>query len=138
MSTDYKFKKLLTRRYQLLASVLILLALGLLLLPKHIKNDGISPELFVKNVLSDERFISSDHLVDRMINKDPSMILVDVRPKTEFEKFTLPGAMSVPLENLREPLPCRPVWIRIKSKRITKMGFSRLKFQNLRKKNPNR
>ncbi len=99
MSTDYKFKKLLTRRYQLLASVLILLALGLLLLPKHIKNDGISPELFVKNVLSDERFISSDHLVDRMINKDPSMILVDVRPKTEFEKFTLPGAISVPLEN---------------------------------------
>ena len=107
MSTDYKFKKFLTRRYQLLASVLVLLAVGLVLLPKHVKNDGISPELFVNNVLSDERFISSDDLADRMINKDPSMILVDVRSKNEFQKFTLPGAINVPLENFlnEETLP---------------------------------
>jgi len=107
MSTDYKFKKFLTRRYQLLASVLVLLAVGLVLLPKRIKNDGVSPELFVNNVLSDERFISSDDLADRMINKDPSMILVDVRSKNEFQKFTLPGAINVPLENFlnEETLP---------------------------------
>ncbi|MGB5382369.1 MAG: rhodanese-like domain-containing protein [Lutimonas sp.] len=107
MSTDYKFKKFLTRRYQLLATVLVLLAVGLVLLPKHVKNDGISPELFVNNVLSDERYISSDDLADRIINKDPSMILVDVRSKDEFESFTLPGAIHIPLENFlnEETLP---------------------------------
>ncbi|MFD1315814.1 rhodanese-like domain-containing protein [Namhaeicola litoreus] len=99
MSTDYKFKKFLTRRYQLLAGVLVLLAAGLVLLPEHPKNEGISPELFVNNVLSDERFISSDELVDRIINKDPSMILVDVRTDSEFKKFTLPGSVNIPLES---------------------------------------
>jgi rhodanese-related sulfurtransferase len=99
MSKDYKFKKFLTRRYQLLAGVLVLLAIGLVLLPKHIKNEGRSPELFVNNVLSDERFISSDELVDRIINKDPSIILVDVRSNILFKKFTLPGALNIPIES---------------------------------------
>ncbi|MEN8187097.1 MAG: rhodanese-like domain-containing protein [Bacteroidota bacterium] len=99
MSKRYKSKKILVRtRYKLLASILILLALGLVLLPKHKKNEGINPEQFVNNAVSTERYISTDKLADKIINQDPSILLIDTRPESEYNEFTLPNAVNVPLE----------------------------------------
>ena len=101
MSTSYSTKKILVKRsYQLLAFVLIILAGGLLLIPENQKHEGISPELFAKNILSTERFISSDVLADRIINQDPVLLLVDVRSSTAFQKFSLPDAITIPLSDI--------------------------------------
>ncbi len=100
MSKKYKLKRLSTRRYQILAVILLLLASGLLLLPKYKKNEGITPELFVINAVNTERYITTDLLVDKIIKQDPSILLIDTRSEEEYNSFTLPGAINVPLKNL--------------------------------------
>ena len=84
----------------ILAAILFLLSLGLVLIPKHAKNEGIRPELFVKNILSGERYISTDQLAERMISQDPSLVLIDTRTEDAFNKFTLPNAMNLPLADV--------------------------------------
>jgi rhodanese-related sulfurtransferase len=100
MSKKYKLKRLLVRRYQILAAILFILAAGLVLLPKYKKNEGIKPELFVKNAISSERFISTDLLADRLVNQDPSILLIDTRSEKEFNEFALSNAINIPLKNL--------------------------------------
>jgi rhodanese-related sulfurtransferase len=101
MSATYKTKKILVkRRYQLLALILIILAAGLMVIPKQQKHEGITPELFVKNMLSTERYINTDELADRMVNQDPSLLLVDTRNTEEFEKYSLPNAINIPLSQI--------------------------------------
>ncbi len=100
MSKKYKLKRLLVRRYQILAAILFILAAGLVLLPKYKKNEGVKPELFVKNAISSERYINTDLLADRLVNQDPSILLIDTRPEKEFNEFALPNAINIPLKNL--------------------------------------
>ncbi len=102
MSKKYQLKRLSTRRYQILAVILLLLASGLLLLPKYKKNEGIMPELFVKNAISSERYIHTDLLTEKLINEDPSILLIDTRSESEkeFNEFSLPNAINIPLKNL--------------------------------------
>lgn len=97
MSKKYQLKRLSTRRYQLLAALLILLAGGLVLLPDYQKHEGIEPQLFINKAMSNERFMSTDIVADKIINKDPSVLLVDVRTESEFAKFSLPNAINIPL-----------------------------------------
>jgi rhodanese-related sulfurtransferase len=44
--------------------------------------------------------ISADELADLIIKQDPSVQIIDVRRKPEFDKFHLPGAMNIPLDSL--------------------------------------
>jgi len=101
MSATYTTKKILVKRsYQILALILIILAGGLLLIPKHPKHEGISPELFAKNILSTERYITSDQLADRIVNQDPALLLIDTRPLEAFQSFSLPNAIHIPLSEI--------------------------------------
>jgi rhodanese-related sulfurtransferase len=92
--------KFLSYRYQILAVVFILLAGGLVLLPKYEKHEGISPEELLSDAASPERYISTDDLADRIINQDPSLMLVDVRDEASYKQYTIPGAVNIPLEKL--------------------------------------
>ncbi|MDN3644517.1 rhodanese-like domain-containing protein [Lutimonas halocynthiae] len=101
MSATYTTKKILVKRsYQILALILIALAAGLLLIPKHPKHEGISPELFAKNILSTERYITSDQLADRIINQDPTLLLIDTRLLEAYQSFSLPNAIHIPLSEI--------------------------------------
>jgi rhodanese-related sulfurtransferase len=101
MSATYTTKKILVKRsYQFLALILIILAGGLIVLPKQQKHEGIAPELFVKNMLSTERYINTDVLADRMVNQDPVLLLIDTRTTEAFEKYSLPNAVNIPLSQI--------------------------------------
>ncbi len=95
-----KLVKFLSFRYVILAVILIVLAGGLVLLPKYEKHEGISPENLLANAISPERYISTDELADRIINQDPSLLLVDVRDENNFNKYTLPNAVNIPLNKV--------------------------------------
>ncbi len=92
--------KVLSFRYKIIAFVLVMLAAGLVLLPKYEKHEGISPEQLLSNAISPERYISTDELADKLINQDPSFLLIDVRDEESFKKYNLPYAINIPLEKL--------------------------------------
>jgi rhodanese-related sulfurtransferase len=46
------------------------------------------------------QYYSPDEIADMIINKDPSLQLIDVRNADEFEKFSLPGAINIPLADI--------------------------------------
>ena len=92
--------KFLSFRYVILAFVFIILAGGLVLLPKFEKQEGIQPEKLLADAISPERYISTDELADRIINQDPSLLLIDIRSNEDYSKYTLPNAINIPIENM--------------------------------------
>lgn len=88
--------KILSKRYVILASLLFIAALGLVLLPPYQKNERVTAENLLAKVINPERYITSDILAEKIISKDPSIFLIDVRDSTEYEKYTLPGAINIP------------------------------------------
>lgn len=63
-------------------------------------NEILTPCELVDMTLKADKFISSDELAKRIMNNDPSVILIDLRSKKDFEKYSLPGAVNIPIENL--------------------------------------
>lgn len=95
-----KIAKVLAFRYKMLAVILILLAGGLVLLPKYQKHEGIDPQELLSNVISPERYITTDQVAHKLINKDPSFILIDVRDEKSYANYSLPNAVNIPLKKL--------------------------------------
>lgn len=95
-----KIAKVLAFRYKMLAAILILLAGGLVLLPKYQKHEGIDPQELLSNVISSERYITTDKVAQKLINRDPSFILIDVRDEKSYTNYSLPNAINIPLKNL--------------------------------------
>jgi rhodanese-related sulfurtransferase len=101
MSKSYKLKKVIVKdEYKFLAVILVLLAAGLLLLPKYEKHEGIKPELLLGNAVSSERYISTDELAEKIINQDPSFLLIDVRDEESYAKYSIPNSINIPLAKL--------------------------------------
>jgi 3-mercaptopyruvate sulfurtransferase SseA len=46
------------------------------------------------------QFIAPETVADMIVKKDPTLQLIDVRSKDEFEKFSLPGAINIPITDL--------------------------------------
>jgi sulfur-carrier protein adenylyltransferase/sulfurtransferase len=46
------------------------------------------------------QYVTPETVADMIVNKDPSLQLIDVRSQDEFEKFSLPGAINIPLTDL--------------------------------------
>ena len=85
----------------ILASVLIPLGMIIAAVPENTtKPYKLSAEELLNEVKEQLQFIHPDQVADMLINKDPSLQLIDVRSIAEFEKFSLPGAINIPLENL--------------------------------------
>jgi rhodanese-related sulfurtransferase len=52
------------------------------------------------------RFISAPELAERIIRRDPALRVFDVRPRAEYERLHVPGAVHTTLRRLAtEPLP---------------------------------
>ena len=84
-----------------LASVLIPLGLIIAAVPENTtKPYKLTAEQLLNEVKEDLQFIHPDQVADLLVQKDPSLQLIDVRSSAEFEKFSLPGAINIPIENL--------------------------------------
>lgn len=62
-----------------------------------------SPKQINLDLTNNERYVSPDYVAARMIEKDPSLRLIDVRPTASFLQFSLPGAYNIPMEELLQP-----------------------------------
>ena len=46
------------------------------------------------------QYIAPETVADMIVKKDPTLQLIDVRNQDEFEKFSLPGAINIPVADL--------------------------------------
>ncbi len=94
----------MTKTYIILAVILIAIAFGVLLLPASIGNKyQVDPENLLKEINNPSRYLSVDLIAERLINEDPSVMLVDVRSQDEYSSYSLPGAINIPLKALVNP-----------------------------------
>ncbi|MFO8129342.1 MAG: rhodanese-like domain-containing protein [Bacteroidales bacterium] len=88
------------RKYIIPILILLLLGAGILILPGRSGEREISPEELLQSLSNDSRFWSTDAVADKIIKQDPSMLLIDVREPEQFNEFSLPGAVNIPLKNI--------------------------------------
>ncbi len=83
------------RKYTILAVLLIILALGLVILPKKKEQNEIDPKALLSSVVEKSRYLSVDLVTHRIIENDPTLLLIDLRPADQFKLFALPGAVNI-------------------------------------------
>ena len=85
----------------ILASIFIPLGIIIAAIPENTtKQFKLTAEELLDEVKDGTQFVSTDEIADLLIQKDPSLQLIDVRSQAEFEKFSLPGAINIPLTQI--------------------------------------
>ena len=84
-----------------LAIIIIPLGLIMAAIPQNTTHPyKLTPAELLEHVNSGMQYFTPDETADMIINKDPSLLLIDVRGEDEYEKFHLPGAINIPLSAL--------------------------------------
>ncbi|HUX56282.1 MAG TPA: rhodanese-like domain-containing protein [Bacteroidales bacterium] len=85
----------------LLALFIIPMGLIIAAVPQNTtKPYKLTAEELLSEVNTRTQFVTPDVVADMIINKDPSLRLIDVRSQEEFEKYSLPGAINIPATDL--------------------------------------
>ncbi len=88
----------------LLALFIIPLGMILAFVPANTTHPyKLSPKDLLEHVNSGMQYFSPDEVAHMLVSKDPSLVLIDVRPETDYEKFHLPGAINIPLSSMLDP-----------------------------------
>jgi rhodanese-related sulfurtransferase len=87
---------------------IILLCLGLLLaiLPlRTTRSFTGKPEELLTRSLDNESLLNVDQVARFIVNEDPGIVIIDLRPSDEFMKFSIPGAINIPWSDMtmRDP-----------------------------------
>ena len=90
----------MNKRYLLLAGIIIALGVGILFMPAKDTAKQTQPELLLAAIDDPSRFLSTDDITDRLVKKDPALMLIDVRPESQFKAFSIPGAIYIPVDSL--------------------------------------
>ena len=87
-----------------LAMVLIPLGLIIAAVPENTtKPYKLTPGQMLEEIKEGTQFFSPDQVADMIIQKDPSLQLIDVRSKDNYEKYHLPGSINIPLADILSP-----------------------------------
>ncbi len=88
------------RKYTILAVLMIVLALGLVLVPKKKELKETDPKTLLSAIAEKSRYLSVDQVTHRIIENDPTLMLIDLRPADQFKAFALPGAINIQPDSL--------------------------------------
>lgn len=85
----------------LLALFLIPMGLIIAAVPQNkTRQFKLTADELLAEVNTRTQYIDAETVADMIVKKDPSLQLIDLRSQEEFEKFSLPGAMNIPLADL--------------------------------------
>ena len=93
-------KNAIKKRYYFVTIILFLLGLILLFLPHRKNMNDLSPESLLLAISTQDQFYSPDEVARLIISEDPSVLLIDVRNNSEYNEFSLPGAINIPLSSI--------------------------------------
>jgi len=88
------------RKYTILAVLMVVLALGLALVPKKKDLKETDPKTLLSAIAEKSRYLSVDQVTHRIIENDPTLMLIDLRPADQFKAFALPGAINIQPDSL--------------------------------------
>jgi sulfur-carrier protein adenylyltransferase/sulfurtransferase len=84
-----------------LASVLIPLGILVAAIPDgKVMVNKSNPDQILAEMKDGNHLITTDAIADMLVQKDPSLQLIDVRSQAEYEQYHLQGAVNVPLDNI--------------------------------------
>ena len=90
----------MSKRYIILAIILIGAAFGLTILPEKGYRSALSPEDVLLKASDESRYLSTHTIAERIIERDPSLLLIDVRMIDEFEAYNITGSINIPQEEI--------------------------------------
>ncbi len=93
----------MNRNYLFLTLIIFVLAAGLLFFHAHSKLKQVPPDKLLWDIIQPGRYVSTDKVAKWIIEKDPSIELIDVRGSDQYKAFSLPNAINVPLDSLMTP-----------------------------------
>lgn len=79
---------------------MLLLAIGTLFVSSEEELEQIVAQELLQEMVQPTRYMTTDQVAELIIHGDPALMLVDVRPESEYAEFALPGSLNIPLENL--------------------------------------
>lgn len=86
---------------KLLALIIIPLGIIIAAVPAdRVKHFQLTPDEILQEAGAGMQFISPDVVADMLVQKDPSLRLIDVRTPEEFDAYSMPDAINIPLSNL--------------------------------------
>lgn len=88
------------RKYTILAILMVVMALGLVILPKRKEQKEVEPKALLSSLVEKSRYLSVDLVTHRIIENDPTIMLIDLRPVDQFKLFALPGAVNISPDSL--------------------------------------
>lgn len=85
-------------------ALLVFMSLLMAFIPaERIIKFKLEPQQMLNEVREDMYMIHPDIVADMLVNKDPSLQLIDIRTPEEYENFHLEGAYNVPLSRILDP-----------------------------------
>lgn len=89
------------KKLNIIAIVLVSLGLIIAFVPKEsVKPLKISEKQIASELKEKAFYISADDVAKMLVEKDPSLKLVDIREAAEFQKFSLPNATNLSLTDV--------------------------------------
>jgi rhodanese-related sulfurtransferase len=86
---------------RLLALFIIPMGLIIAAVPQNkTKPYKLSADQLLNEAKTRTQYVTPEAVADMVVKKDPTLRLIDVRSQAEFEKFSLPGAINVPIADL--------------------------------------
>ncbi len=82
---------------------MVLIFVSLFLAFTSVKTDStneITPDLLNKSIIQQTRYLTPEDVAGMIISDDPSLQLIDVRTKKFYNKFSLKGAMNIPIADI--------------------------------------
>ena len=84
-----------------LTLVLLIMAVIIAFVPQNTTRPyKLTAAQLLEEIRTGTQFVSPDEVADKIIKKDPSIQLIDVRNPREFDQFSLPGAVNIPLQDI--------------------------------------
>ena len=84
-----------------LAIIVIPLGLIIAAVPQNTTHPyKLTPEELLAEVNTRTQYVTPEVVAEMLVSKDPSLQLIDVRSQDEFEKFSLQGAINIPISDL--------------------------------------
>jgi rhodanese-related sulfurtransferase len=90
----------MNRNYIFLTILMLIMAFGTFFLNKSKELKQIEPQQLLREIIQPTRYVTTDQVAKMIIQKDPSLELIDVRSSEDFNKFALPNSINIPLDSI--------------------------------------